>query len=50
MTVMDDVIPVLQELQNDADVAPPNLITARQIYVETEIKVGKAQTRAWSSR
>ncbi|WP_457187341.1 hypothetical protein [Nocardioides sp. P5_E3] len=46
-TVMDDVIPVLQELQNDADVAPPNLITARQIYVETEAtKVGKAQTRA----
>ena len=47
LTVMADVLPVLQELQDEADVDRPNLITGRQIYVETEAtKAGKAQTRA----
>lgn len=47
LIVRDDVLPVLQELQDEAGVDGPNLITGRQIYVETEAtKVGKKQTRA----
>ena len=46
-TVMADVAPALRELQVDAGVSRPNLITSRLIYVETEAtKVGKKQTRA----